>query len=376
VTPEAAAGRPDPATEIRIVSLSSLRGLNYWSNRPVVCMDLTIGAFDNISSADVPGITESLVAALPGLTEHRCSVGRHGGFVTRLEQGTYMAHIVEHVALELQNMVGYDVGYGRTRGGDADASYTVAFEYRHEQVGLRAGALGLAVVQRAFAGSLDTVQPVLRELEALALTPDAPAIRQRVFCGVTGSSARAETQRELAAAMYRLGRPGELVVEVSPAYLLRAGLPYFASDMAIILDTQPTDVPVWYQDAERAQRLTGVLVEAVTENGLIICPVDARDLQERALERSLRIAVFSTEDRRRPAVHQHPGADDMRRDVTHGATYASVRDGRIILAYDGKEREAGRLRRGTPRVAQVATALAEHMLDGGSGNEGHAVARD
>src|SRR5437899_2358511 len=93
---------PDPAVEIRITGLHSTRGLNYWSRRPVIRMDLVVGAMDDISSADVPGFTQALVSAMPGLVEHRCSIGTRGGFITRLRRGTYAPHIIEHVALELQ----------------------------------------------------------------------------------------------------------------------------------------------------------------------------------------------------------------------------------------------------------------------------------
>src|SRR4051812_29962066 len=234
------ADRPDPTRDIRITGLHSTRGLNFWSKRPVVRMDLVVGPFEDISSAQVSGFTDALVAAMPGLVEHRCSIGSRGGFITRLRRGTYAPHIIEHVALELQTMIGHDVGYGRTRGGDVEGEYTLVFEYYHEQVGLRAAALSLEVVQRAFAGALETVQPAVLELESLARTPDSPPIHQRVFCGVTGGSGRAEAQQELGERLRGLGRGDELIIDVSPAYLLQAGLPYSRSEMGIILDASPT----------------------------------------------------------------------------------------------------------------------------------------
>ena len=124
-----------------MISLHATRGANYWARTPITRMDLTIGEYENISSADVPGFTQSLVAAMPGLRDHRCSIGEPGGFLIRLKRGTYCAHIVEHVALELQGMIGHDVGYGRTRGGDKVGDYTLIFEHRHESVGLRAAGL-------------------------------------------------------------------------------------------------------------------------------------------------------------------------------------------------------------------------------------------
>ena len=101
---------PEPSTEIRITALHSLRGANYWSQRPVTRMDLVVGEYENISSADIPGLVETLERAMPGLVEHRCSIGERGGFLQRLRRGTYAPHIIEHVALELQAMAGCEVG--------------------------------------------------------------------------------------------------------------------------------------------------------------------------------------------------------------------------------------------------------------------------
>src|SRR5437764_14612760 len=168
-----------------MTTLHATRGANYWSRLAVTRMDLTIGAYENISSADVPGLTQSLVAAMPGLRDHRCSIGEPGGFIIRLKRGTYCAHIVEHVALELQGMIGHDVGYGRTRGGDGAGEYTLIFEHLHDAVELRAAALALEVVQRAFANSLDNVDYAIAELGALAETSKTPPIIQNVVCGIT-----------------------------------------------------------------------------------------------------------------------------------------------------------------------------------------------
>src|SRR3954462_8466608 len=144
----------DPTTEIRITTLHATRGINFWSKRPVIRMDLAVGAYDDISSAEAEGFTESLVKALPGLKEHHCSIGSRGGFVIRLRRGTYAPHIIEHVALALPTLIGHEVGYGRTRGGDVECEYTGGFEHDHEQVGRRAAALTCEIVQRAFAGTL------------------------------------------------------------------------------------------------------------------------------------------------------------------------------------------------------------------------------
>jgi len=326
-------------------------------------MDLLVGAYEDISSAQAPGCTEALVRTMPGLIEHRCSIGERGGFITRLRRGTYAPHIIEHVALELQTMIGHDVGYGRTRGGDVEGEYTLVFEYYHEQVGLRAAALALEVVQRAFAGTLETVQPAVEELAALAGTPDAPPIDQRVLCGITGGSGRAEAQEALRARLSGAGKADALVVDVSPAYLLQAGLPYARSEIAIVLDAAPNDVPERYQDPERAQRLVSILADAVRRDGFVICPAKEWEVQDYAREQDCRVGIFATDD------------DITWRDQRVAAALARVRDGRIWLERCGDPRDAGPLRAGSHAAAQVAAALAQYVLGGACERDDNGVAR-
>ncbi|HVF38586.1 MAG TPA: hypothetical protein VM939_01715 [Gemmatimonadaceae bacterium] len=338
---------PDPAIEIRMTTLHATRGANYWSRRPVMRMDLTVGAFEDISSADVDGFTDKLVAAMPGLEEHRCSIGERGGFITRLHRGTYAPHIVEHVALELQTMVGHDVGYGRTRGGDNEGEYTLVFEHMHEAVGLRAAALALETVQQAFAGTLNGVEHAVAELNALAQTPDVPTLQQHVLCGITGGSDRGATRDEIV----RHGFGGdELIVDVSPAYLLQAGLPYSRSDIAIVLDTTLTDVPERYQETERAQRLVAIVADAVDRGGIVIVPAKEWEVQDRVREAACRVAIFAT------------NADVTRRDKRVARAVALVDRDRILLESRGRTTELGVVRDDAPVAAQVAGALAVYTL--------------
>ncbi|HEX2204906.1 MAG TPA: hypothetical protein VHG91_16470, partial [Longimicrobium sp.] len=282
--------RPDPYTEIQLVGLRSLRGANFWSRRPVTRMDVAVGAYDEIHSAEVPGFTEALLAALPGLWEHRCSIGERGGFVTRLRRGTYAPHIAEHVGLELQSMIGHDVGYGRARGGDRPGEYTVVFEHLHAEVGLRAAALALETVQRAFAGELEGVEHALAELEALSASPDVPALRQHVLCGITGGGDRVAARDE----MVRRGvTADELVVDVAPSYLLNAGLPYSASEIAVILDADLSDVPERYREEGRNHQLVSVLADAVRRDGIVVVPAKEWEVQDLARDAGCRVAVFA-----------------------------------------------------------------------------------
>lgn len=342
-------GAPDPRVEIRMTALHATRGANYWSRRPVTRLDITTGAYEDLSSAHVPGVTAALVAAMPGLVEHRCSIGERGGFITRLRRGTYAPHIIEHVALELQSLIGHDVGYGRTRGGDVHGEYTIVFEHVSDGVGVRAAALALDVVQRAFAGTLDSVEPVLAELRALAALPVPVPAPAQVLCGITGGALRADTRAELT--RRGIGAEDDLVVDVAPAYILQAGLPYGHSDTAIILDDEPNDVPERYRDPERASRLVSVLADAVVDGGVVIAPASAWDVQDRARDAGCRVAVFA------------PDATITARDKKVACAAAWVEDGSIVIEHGDALVDGGALIPDVPPVAQVAAALCTFGLD-------------
>jgi hypothetical protein len=338
---------PDPAVELKMTSLHSMRGANFWSRRPVTRMDIAVGAYDDINSADAPGFTERLVATMPGLEEHRCSIGERGGFITRLERGTYAAHIIEHVALELQIMIGHEVGFGRTRGGDVDGEFTIVFEHAHEAVGLRAGGLALEIVQRAFAGTLGPVDYATAELTALAQTAEVPSLKQRVLCGITGGSGRAETRDEL---VRRGFGNGELIVDISPAYLLQAGLPYSRSDIAIVHDAVLSDVPERYREEERAQRLVATVADAVDRGGIVVVPAKEWEVQDLVRDAGCRVAIFA------------PDADITRRDrkVARAAAYCDK--GRIVIETRKGVIDGGALHDDAPPGAQAAAALAAFTL--------------
>lgn len=340
--------RPDPAVEIRMTTLHATRGANFWSTRPVMRMDIAVGAYEDISSADVPGFTDALVKAMPGLIEHRCSIGERGGFIMRLRDGTYAAHIIEHVALELQTMIGHDVGYGRTRGGDISGEYTLVFEHMHEAVGLRAAALALETVQQAFAGTLANVDHAVAELKALASKPDVPLLHQHVLCGITGGSDRAATRGEI---VRRGFGNDELIIDVSPVFLLQAGLPYSRSDIAIVTDTNLTDVPERYQEEERAQRLMSCVADAVDRGGIVIVPAKEWEVQEKIRDAGCRVAIFATD------------SNVTRRDRKLARAVAFVLNDRIMIDWRGEKSDHGAVRSDAPITAQVAGALAAFTLN-------------
>jgi UDP-N-acetylmuramyl tripeptide synthase len=119
--------------EFRRVRL--LGGPNIWANFPVLEAWVDLGPLKDSPSDELPGFNERLMAWLPSLIEHRCSVGTRGGFFERLRRGTWQAHILEHVALELQSLAGTPVGFGRTRETHEDGVYKVALEFEYEELG-------------------------------------------------------------------------------------------------------------------------------------------------------------------------------------------------------------------------------------------------
>ncbi len=134
---------------MRILRIQTLRGPNYWSIRrhKLIVMRLDLEDLAEKPSNQIPGFYEGLVAALPSLEEHFCSPGVRGGFLSRVRQGTMMGHIIEHIALELQQLAGMAVGFGRTRETATPGVYQVVIEYLDEQAGRYAARAAVRLCQ-------------------------------------------------------------------------------------------------------------------------------------------------------------------------------------------------------------------------------------
>jgi hypothetical protein len=185
------------------------------------------------------------------------------------------------------------------------------------------------------------------ELTALAATPDVPRLKQHVLCGITGGSGRAATRDEI---VRRGFGSNELIVDVSPVFLLRAGLPYSRSDIAIVMDTNLTDVPERYREEERAQRLMATMADAVDRGGIVIVPAKEWEVQDKVRESGCRVAIFA------------PDSDVTRRDRKVARAVGLVVDGRIIVETRGRREDLGQVRDDAPVSSQVAGALAAYTL--------------
>ncbi|MFM8734022.1 MAG: cyanophycin synthetase [Pirellulales bacterium] len=117
---------------MEILSLKALRGPNQWASFPVLEAWVDLGRLEDFPSHTIPGFNERVMAWLPTMIEHRCSIGERGGFFERLRAGTWMGHVLEHVTLELQTLAGTPVGYGRAREAKTRGVYKVVIEYKEE----------------------------------------------------------------------------------------------------------------------------------------------------------------------------------------------------------------------------------------------------
>jgi cyanophycin synthetase len=146
-------------------------------------MEMDIGELEERPTNKIPGFYEHLTELLPGLYEHSCSVGKAGGFLQRMREGTWMGHVAEHVALELQNLAGAEVTRGKTRGAGERGVYNVVYAYDQEDVGIAAGNLAVRLLNHiiydtepGFDFVRELEEKVIRVAERLAYGPSTGAI--------------------------------------------------------------------------------------------------------------------------------------------------------------------------------------------------------
>ena len=162
--------------------VQALRGPNVWANFQVLEVWVDLGEYKDKSSEEIPGFNERLMTWLPTMIEHRCSVGERGGFFQRLRRGTYLAHTLEHVSIELQTLAGHTVGFGRARETNEEGVYKVAIEYIEEDVCRETIKIARELILAAAQGRDFDVHGAVEKLKELAqdigLGPSTKAIVQ------------------------------------------------------------------------------------------------------------------------------------------------------------------------------------------------------
>ncbi|RNI24666.1 cyanophycin synthetase [Flexivirga caeni] len=142
--------------QLKVLRSRVYRGPNIWHYGPAVHLLVGLGELEDFPTDTLPGFTDALLEWLPGLAEHTCSRGHRGGFVERLREGTWLGHVTEHVALQLQQEAGHDQRRGKTRGEkDRPGIYNVIFGFYDERVGVAAGDLAVRVVNELIIPTAD-----------------------------------------------------------------------------------------------------------------------------------------------------------------------------------------------------------------------------
>ncbi|HUM66087.1 MAG TPA: ATP-grasp domain-containing protein, partial [Chitinophagaceae bacterium] len=155
---------------MKILEIKVLRGPNYWSvRRPrLIQLKLDLEEMEQKPTHTIPGFRERLQNLLPSLYEHRCSEGVPGGFFSRVEEGTWMGHVIEHIALEIQTLAGMDCGFGRTRStGEKEGVYHVVFDSMEEDAGVYAAKAAVRIAEALISNEeydLDTDIQQMREI--------------------------------------------------------------------------------------------------------------------------------------------------------------------------------------------------------------------
>ena len=167
---------------MKILKIQALRGPNIWSvqRKKLIQMRLDLEDMELFPTNKIEGFRERIEKMFPTMIEHRCSEGERGGFFSRIERGTWMGHVIEHIALEIQTLAGMETGFGRTRETKTPGIYNVVFSYTEENVGMFAAESAVSIAEALIAGTaydLDADIQKMREIrENVRLGPSTGSI--------------------------------------------------------------------------------------------------------------------------------------------------------------------------------------------------------
>ncbi|HET6227649.1 MAG TPA: cyanophycin synthetase, partial [Bacteroidia bacterium] len=154
---------------MKLIDIKVMRGPNYWSNyrKQLIVLKLDLEDLEKFPTNKIDGFLERLKELLPSMQTHRCSEGHEGGFFKRVEEGTWMGHVIEHIALEIQSLAGMECGYGRTRSTTTPGVYNVVFSYEIEKAGLVAAKAAIRIAEALIKNDAYDLNKDLDELREL-----------------------------------------------------------------------------------------------------------------------------------------------------------------------------------------------------------------
>ncbi len=154
---------------MKILDIKTMRGPNYWSVRrhKLIQMRLDLEDLEQKPTNVIDGFGERLEKMFPSMFSHRCSVGKPGGFFSRVKEGTWMGHVIEHIALEIQSLAGMETGFGRTRSTGKDGIYNVVFSYMEEKAGVFAARAAVRIAEALIDGNEYDLPADIQELRVI-----------------------------------------------------------------------------------------------------------------------------------------------------------------------------------------------------------------
>ncbi|HRO42912.1 MAG TPA: cyanophycin synthetase [Flavipsychrobacter sp.] len=154
---------------MKILDIKTMSGPNYWSAKrhKLIVMLLDLEELEQQPTNVIPGFLERLQELMPSMYEHRCSEGVPGGFFSRVKEGTWMGHVIEHIALELQTLAGMDTGFGRTREADRKGVYHVVFSYVEGKAGVYTAKAAVRIAEALIAGEEYDLQNDIQTLREI-----------------------------------------------------------------------------------------------------------------------------------------------------------------------------------------------------------------
>ncbi len=154
---------------MRILEIKAMRGPNHWSVRrhKLIIMRLDIEGLEERPTNKIDGFYERITTTLPSMYSHRCSEEREGGFFERVKRGTWMGHVIEHIALEIQTLAGMDTGFGRTRSTGERGVYNVVFSYIEEPVGIYAAKSAVRIAGALIEGREYDLEKDIQEMREI-----------------------------------------------------------------------------------------------------------------------------------------------------------------------------------------------------------------
>ena len=130
---------------MKIINSIVYEGRNIYSHKKCIQLEVDLEGYAEIPSKDIDNFNDSLVELLPILYTHRCGIDEDGGFVKRLKEGTYLAHICEHMIIAMQNMLGINLGYGKAREISGDI-YMIVYQYQYKKTGIEVAKLAIDII--------------------------------------------------------------------------------------------------------------------------------------------------------------------------------------------------------------------------------------